>query len=86
MNGMDDLVEEFLVESYENLDQLDKLLVTLEENPEEPDLLGAIFRTMHSIKGMTGFLNFHKLEAITHAAETLLTKLRDGDVQPDTDI
>ena len=52
---MDDLVQEFLVESYENLDQLDRDLVDLEENPGDTDLLASVFRTIHTIKGTSGF-------------------------------
>lgn len=72
------VVQEFLVESYENLDQLDQDLVDLEQNPSEPALLASIFRTIHTIKGTCGFLGFSKLESITHVGENLLSKLRDG--------
>ena len=47
----DELVKEFLVESHENLDQLDQDLVTLESDPTDPELLSRIFRTIHTIKG-----------------------------------
>ncbi len=74
----DDIVKEFLVESYENLDQLDQLLVELEENPSSRERLASIFRTIHTIKGTSGFLAYSRLEAIAHVGETLLSKLRDG--------
>ncbi len=76
----DEIVKEFLVESYENLDQLDQLLVELEEHPTSRDRLAGIFRTIHTIKGTSGFLAFHKLEAIAHVGENLLSKLRDGEL------
>jgi two-component system chemotaxis sensor kinase CheA len=71
-------IHEFLVESHENLSRLDQDLVELEKHPHDVDLLGSIFRTIHTIKGACGFLAFSVLEAITHQAETLLSQLRDG--------
>ena len=71
-------IREFLVESHENLTRLDQDLVELEKHPGDADLLGSIFRTIHTIKGACGFLAFSVLEAITHQAETLLSQLRDG--------
>src|SRR3546814_20794247 len=75
---MDEVIGEFLVESYENLDQLDRDLLALEDDPDDRVVLGSIFRTIHTVKGTCGFLGFSKLEAITHVGETLLSKLRDG--------
>jgi HPt (histidine-containing phosphotransfer) domain-containing protein len=71
-------IREFLVESYENLSRLDQDLVELEKHPGNRDLLGSIFRTIHTIKGACGFLSFAVLEGITHQAESLLSQLRDG--------
>ena len=79
----DDIVKEFLVESYENLDQLDQLLVELEENPTSREHLASIFRTIHTLKGTSGFLAFHRLEAIAHVGESLLSRLRDGELALD---
>ena len=72
-----DIVKDFLVESYENLDRLDRELVGLEKNPDDRDALGSVFRTIHTIKGTCGFLGFNKLEAVAHVGENLLTRLRD---------
>ena len=77
---MDDIVKEFLVESYENLDRLDRDFVELEKNPSK-ETLGSIFRAVHTIKGTCGFLAFSKLESVTHAGENLLSLLRDGQLQ-----
>ena len=77
---MDEVVKEFLIESHENLNQLDHDLIELEKDPHSKELLGSVFRTIHSIKGVSGFLDFPKLEALTHAAEELLSKLRDGEL------
>jgi two-component system, chemotaxis family, sensor kinase CheA len=74
----DEIVAEFLVESHENLDQLDTDLLALEQDPTSRDLLGSIFRTIHTIKGTSGFLAFHRLETLTHVGENLLSRLRDG--------
>jgi two-component system, chemotaxis family, sensor kinase CheA len=78
MEDMDEIVQEFLVESHENLDQLDRDLVELEQQPGSRELLASIFRTIHTIKGTSGFLAFGKLESITHVGENLLARLRDG--------
>jgi two-component system chemotaxis sensor kinase CheA len=78
MSGDDsEIVKEFLVESYENLDRLDRELVGLEKNPDDRDALSSVFRTIHTIKGTCGFLGFNKLEAVAHVGENLLTRLRD---------
>ncbi len=75
---MDDITKEFLVESYENLDRLDRDLVVLEKDPRSKETLSSIFRTIHTLKGTSGFLGFGKLEAVAHVGESLLSKLRDG--------
>src|SRR5688500_10588092 len=80
VQGMDEIVQEFLVESYENLDQLDRDLVALEQTPDSRDLLSSIFRTIHTIKGTSGFLAFGRLELVTHVGENLLSRLRDGEL------
>jgi two-component system, chemotaxis family, sensor kinase CheA len=74
----DDIVREFLVESNENLDSLDRELVLLEKDPLNKDTLSSVFRTIHTIKGTCGFLGFSKLESVAHAGENLLSKLRDA--------
>ncbi|MEZ6031855.1 MAG: chemotaxis protein CheW [Planctomycetaceae bacterium] len=75
---VDDIVKEFLVESYENLDQLDRDLMALEETPDDKSRLSSVFRTIHTIKGTSGFLAYPHLEHIAHVGENLLVKLRDG--------
>ena len=77
---MDDLLSEFLTETNESLAVLDIELVKLEQNPNNPDLLGNIFRLMHTIKGTCGFLGLPRLESVAHAGENVLGKLRDGDL------
>ncbi|MFK7852879.1 MAG: chemotaxis protein CheW [Granulosicoccus sp.] len=76
---MQEVLKDFLQESFENLDQVDSELIELEEDPDNRDLLSSIFRTMHTIKGTCGFFGFEKLEKVTHIGENLLVKLRDGE-------
>ncbi|HVI08478.1 MAG TPA: chemotaxis protein CheW [Candidatus Binatia bacterium] len=76
--GENDIINDFLVESYENLDRLDRDLVGLEKNPNDREALAGIFRTIHTIKGTCGFLGFNKLEKVAHVGENLLSRLRDG--------
>lgn len=85
MSTSDDgeILEAFLEESRENLAQLDVDLVALEAHPDDPELLGRVFRTVHTIKGTCGFLGFPNLEALTHAGESLLGTLRTGDLALD---
>ena len=78
MEDMDEIVREFLVESHENLDQLDQDLVALESEPGSRSLISSVFRTIHTIKGTSGFLAFSRLERVAHAGENLLVELRDG--------
>ena len=80
MDGMDEIVTEFLIESHENLDQLDQDLVALEREPGSRELLSSIFRTVHTIKGTCGFLAFGTLESVAHVGESLLSRLRDGEM------
>ena len=80
MFEMDEIVQEFLVESHENLDQLDSDLLALEQEPGSRPLLGSIFRTIHTIKGTSGFLAYGHLEAVAHVGESLLSRLRDGEL------
>ena len=86
MNDNQEYVRDFLVESAENLDQLDQDLVALEENPRDSQRLGSIFRTVHTIKGTSGFFGFSKLGAITHSGEHLLGQLRDGKIDLDNEV
>ncbi len=82
----DEIVHAFLEESRENLDQLDRALVSLEENPTDPALLAQVFRTIHTIKGTCGFLGYRRLESLTHAGENLLGALRAGELSLDATI
>ncbi len=75
---MDDLLREFLTETNESLDVVDVELVRFEQDPNNEKILANIFRLVHTIKGTCGFLGLPRLEALAHAAETLMGKFRDG--------
>jgi two-component system chemotaxis sensor kinase CheA len=75
---MDDLLREFLTESSEHLDTVDTELVRFEQDPNNETILRNIFRLVHTIKGTCGFLGLPRLEALAHAAETLMGRFRDG--------
>ncbi len=77
---MDELIKEFVQESTENLDRLDQDFVKLESDPNNLELLKSIFRAIHTVKGTCGFLGFTRLEALTHAGESLLSLLREGEL------
>ncbi|WP_348262148.1 chemotaxis protein CheW [Telmatobacter sp. DSM 110680] len=75
---MDELTREFLIESQEGLDRMEHCLTDLEKRPEDAALIAEIFRSVHTIKGTTGFLGYKRLEKLSHAGESLLGQLRDG--------
>lgn len=80
-NEMDDIILEFIEESFEELDSLDNKFVILEKNPNEKELLEEVFRTVHTIKGASGFLGLTDIVAVTHEAEDILNKVRTGEVK-----
>lgn len=77
---MNEVIREFLIETHENLAQLDLDLVTLEQQPTERETLDRVFRTLHTVKGTAGFLGLQSLQTVAHAAESLLAKLRAGEM------
>jgi two-component system chemotaxis sensor kinase CheA len=82
---MDEIIGEFVVESMEGIDRLDQNLIVLETDPKNHGILDDIFRTLHSIKGACGFLDFATLEKVAHRGENLLSLLREDvlDVTPE---
>jgi two-component system chemotaxis sensor kinase CheA len=75
---MDDLLREFVTETNESLDVVDVELVRFEQDPNNAEILDNVFRLVHTIKGTCGFIGLPRLEALAHAAETLMGKFRDG--------
>ena len=80
----DDILVEFIIEAREILDQLDLDFVQLEITPDDKKLVGNIFRAMHTLKGSSGFFAFKRLEKVSHAGESLLGKIRDGQLSLDS--
>lgn len=76
---MADILQEFLSESQEGLDQLDLDFISLEQNPDDEERLANVFRIIHTIKGTSGLLGFHTLEGVTHKGENLLERLRSSE-------
>ena len=75
---MDEMLQEFLSETGEHLDTVDRELVRFEREPNNTDILRNIFRLVHTVKGTCGFIGLPRLEALTHAAESVMGQLRDG--------
>ncbi|MFE9082756.1 hybrid sensor histidine kinase/response regulator [Brevundimonas sp. NPDC003935] len=80
---MDDVIIEFVSEAREGIEAVDAKLVRFEQTPDDPDLLGDIFRLIHSLKGGSGFLGLMRLQSVTHAAENVLGLYRDGTLAVD---
>ena len=85
MSEQDEFIKEFVLECHEGLDRLDNDLVELEENPRDTSRLDSAFRTLHTIKGNAGFLDFVKLGEVAHAGETLMGRLRGGELELNRD-
>ncbi len=85
-NEMDEIIDEFVVESEESLQSLDQMFVALEKDPGNKDLLNEIFRCAHTIKGASGFLGFQRLVEVAHVSEDVLNKLRKGELIATPDV
>lgn len=77
---MEEIISEFITEAEESLDKIEPLFVELEQRGEDKDMLDEIFRSMHTIKGAAGFLNFQSIVDVAHSSENLMKKLRDGEI------
>ncbi len=82
----DDILQDFLLEAGEILEQLGEQLVELEQRPQDADLLNAVFRAFHTVKGGAGFLNLTALVAICHRSEDVFNVLRQGERVADADL
>lgn len=78
LTEIDDDIEAFLIESYENLNQIEQDIISIEKTSAQGEALVRIYRSLHTIKGNCGFLPFPKLESVAHAGENLLSSLRTG--------
>ncbi|AFY33870.1 chemotaxis protein CheA [Calothrix sp. PCC 7507] len=81
LTEIDDDIEAFLIESYENLNQIEQDIISIEKTSEQAEALVRIYRSLHTIKGNCGFLPFRKLESVAHAGENLLSSLRTGQLE-----
>ncbi len=86
MDEFQEILQDFLIESFELIEQLDQDLVELENTPEDLDLLNRIFRVAHTVKGASSFLNFDVLTHLTHHMEDVLNKARHGELLLDADV
>jgi len=81
MDDLQEILEDFLVEAFELIEQMDQDLVELENNPEDLELLNSIFRVAHTVKGSSSFLNFDILTELTHHMEDVLNKARRDELK-----
>ena len=86
MDDMQEILEDFLVEAFELIEQIDHDLIELETNPEDLELLNSIFRVAHTVKGSSSFLNFDVLTKLTHKMEDVLNKARHGELKITPDV
>nr|WP_315062759.1 chemotaxis protein CheW [uncultured Campylobacter sp.] len=86
MDDMREIMEDFLVEAFELVEQIDHDLIELESNPEDLELLNRIFRVAHTVKGSSSFLNFDILTKLTHHMEDVLNKARRNELKITPDI
>lgn len=78
---MDDILNDFVAEATESVSQLDIIMLELENNPQNSDKIQEAFRVLHTLKGTSGFLGLNRLQTISHAAENLLGRMRDGAIE-----
>ncbi len=83
---MEEIIQDFIAEAEELIEELDEDLVSLENNAKDADLLNKIFRAFHTIKGSSGFLGFENLTSITHRLEDILNKLRKFELNMNSSI
>lgn len=82
----EDILKDFLVEAKDGIAKMEEEFIELEKEPSNLEIIKSLFRTMHSLKGASGFFGFKSLEGIAHFAEDILGKVRDGEVEPDENV
>src|SRR5664279_2402489 len=83
---MEEIISEFVTEAEETLEKIDPMFVELEIRGYDRDILNEIFRGMHTLKGAAGFLGFQPIIDVAHRAESIMKRLRDGDMTLTSDI
>jgi two-component system, chemotaxis family, sensor kinase CheA len=81
-----EIIQDFAAESMENLGTIEIKLMDLEQEPDDMDIINAIFRPFHTVKGVSGFLNFNRINKLAHVAENLLDKARNKELCIDCEI
>ena len=81
-----EIIADFVAESLENLGTIEVKLMDLEQDPSDLDTINAIFRPFHTVKGVSGFLNFTKINKLAHISENLLDKARNGELSVNGEI
>jgi two-component system chemotaxis sensor kinase CheA len=80
-DGMDEIIDDFIIEAEESLDKIDPAFIELEAEGYDKELLNDIFRSMHTIKGAAGFLGFQSVVDVAHKTESLIKRLRDNEIE-----
>ncbi len=86
MDGMEEILNDFVIETVELIEQLDEDLLSLENGTADDKMINRIFRGFHTIKGTSGFLNFTSSNQLAHAAENILNMIRNKAIKPRTEI
>lgn len=87
MNQEDrEIISDFVAESLDNLGTIEVRIIDLEQDPTDIETINAIFRPFHTVKGVSGFLNFNKINKFAHIVENLLDKARNGELRIDGEI
>ncbi len=81
-----DIFSGFVAESLEGLESIEVGLIDLEQNPDDTESINTIFRSFHTIKGVSGFLGLDRINKLAHRSENLLDKIRSNDINMDADI
>ncbi|OEC45661.1 chemotaxis protein CheA [Pseudomonas sp. 1D4] len=84
--NLDSVIGTFIAESRELLQQMEDALLQIEQSPEDPELINAIFRAAHTIKGSSGLFGFDSIVAFTHVAESVLDRVRAGELPFSADL
>lgn len=84
--NLDEALKTFIIESRELLEAMEAALLRIEQDPNDPDIINAIFRAAHTIKGSAGLFGLDYIVSFTHVAESVLDKVRSGEIKIDADL
>ncbi len=83
---MDPGIQGFAVESHEMLEEIENILLKLEDEPDDSALINELFRAVHTIKGASGLFGFDNVMHFTHTAESIMMRVRDGEIPVTPDL